>query len=198
LPSKRQNHISNNKKVRTLDIRKSTEADRGDIEKIHTTAFGEEEGPEIAELVNGLFDDKTAAPLLSLVAVEKDQIVGHILFTKSVLTGTDTPVSVRLLAPLAVLPDAQAKGVGNKLIHEGLRQLRDSGVDLVFVLGHPEYYPRCGFTTAGMLGFEAPYPIPDEHAGAWMVQALKDGVIGRVKGKVQCSEVLNQPQYWHE
>jgi hypothetical protein len=133
-----------------------------------------------------------------LVAVEKDQLVGHILFTKAVLKGANTPVSIRLLAPLAVLPEAQAQGVGRKLIKEGLNQLRDTGVDLVYVLGHPDYYPRCGFTMAGMQGFEAPYPIPDEHAGAWMVEALKDGVIGRVKGKVQCSEVLDQPQHWRE
>lgn len=181
-----------------MDIRKSTETDRAGIEKIHTTAFGKEKGPEIAELVNGLFDDTTAAPLLSLVAVENDLLVGHILYTKSLLTGTDTPASIRLLAPLAVLPEAQAKGVGSKLIKEGLKQLRNAGVDLVFVLGHPEYYPRCGFTPAGVLGFEAPYPIPDEHAGAWMVHALQDGVIGRVKGRVQCSKVLNQPQHWRE
>lgn len=186
------------KKETALEIRRSTKTDRGDIENIHTKAFGEEKGPEIAALVNGLFDDKTAIPLLSLVAVENDRLIGHILYTKSVLTQTDTPISIQLLAPLAVLPDAQSKGVGSKLIKEGLRQLKDSGVALVFVLGHPDYYPRCGFTTAGVLGFEAPYPIPDEHAGAWMVQALKEGVIGNVKGKVQCSDVLNQPQHWRE
>ena len=181
-----------------MEIRKSTEADRGDIGKIHIEAFGEEKGPEIAGLVNGLFDDKTAMPLLSLVAVENDRLIGHILYTKSALTQTDRPVSIRLLAPLAVLPDAQSKGVGRQLIQEGLNQLRDSGVDLVFVLGHPDYYPRCGFTTAGVLGFEAPYPIPDEHAGAWMVHALREGVIGRIKGKVQCAEMLDQPQHWRE
>ena len=181
-----------------MDIRKSTETDRVAIEKIHTKAFGEEKGQEIASLVNGLFDDTTAAPLLSLVAVENDQLVGHILYTKSVLTDADRLVSIRLLAPLSVLPEAQAKGVGRKLIKEGLNQLRDTGVDLVFVLGHPDYYPRCGFMPAGVLGFEAPYPIPDEHAEAWMVHALRDGVIGRVKGKVLCAEVLDQPQHWRE
>ena len=181
-----------------MDIRKSTETDRVAIEKIHTKAFGEEKGPEIAALVNGLFDDTTATPLLSLVAVEKDQLVGHILYTKAVLKGADTPVSIRLLAPLAILPEVQAQGVGRKLIEEGLDHLREAGVDLVFVLGHPDYYPRCGFMPAGVLGFEAPYPIPEEHAGAWMVQALKDGVIGRVKGKVLCAEVLDQPQHWRE
>lgn len=185
-------------KERALKIRKSTETDRVHIEKIHTKAFGKKKGPEIADLVNGLFEDDTAMPLLSLVAVENGQLIGHILFTKAVLDGTDRPVSLQLLAPLAVLPDAQSKGVGSKLIKEGLKQLKDAGVELVFVLGHPDYYPRCGFTTAGLLGFEAPYPIPEEHAGAWMVLALREGIIGEVEGKVRCSEVLNQPHHWRE
>ena len=88
--------------------------------------------------------------------------------------------------------------MGSRLIEEGLRQLKAAEVDLVFVLGHPDYYPRCGFTPAGVLGFDAPYPIPDQHAGAWMVQALKDGVIGRVNGTVQCAKVLNHPRHWRE
>ena len=181
-----------------MNIRTSRQADRIEIEKIHTQAFGEEKGPEIADLVNGLFDDRSATPFLSLVAVEGGRLMGHILYTRAVLTGTDQPPSIRLLAPLAVLPGAQARGVGGRLIEEGLRRLKTAGVDLVFVLGHPDYYPRCGFTPAGVLGFEAPYPIADQHAGAWMVQALKDGVIGRVNGTVQCADVLNKPRHWRE
>ena len=181
-----------------MNIRTSTQADRIEIEKIHFQAFGEEKGPEIADLVDGLFDDPSATPFLSLVAVEDGRLIGHILYTRAVLAGTDQPASIRLLAPLAVLPGAQARGVGGRLIEEGLRRLKTAGVDLVFVLGHPDYYPRCGFTPAGVLGFDAPYPIPDQHAGAWMVQALKDGVIGRVNGTVQCADVLNQPRHWRE
>lgn len=181
-----------------MKIRKSTITDRAQIEIIHTKAFGVSKGSEVVDLVNGLFEDATAMPQLSLVAAENDALIGHILFTRAVLTQTDRDVAVQLLAPLAVLPGAQGKGVGSQLIEEGLSQLRESGIALVFVLGHPGYYPRCGFTTAGVLGFEAPYPIPEEHAEAWMVQELRNGVIGSLKGKVQCSEVLNQPQHWRE
>ena len=69
---------------------------------------------------------------------------------------------------------------------------------MVFVLGHPMYYPKHGFCVAGKHGFDAPYPIPDEHADAWMIQELRSGVIGSVRGRVQCSDVLNQPQHWRE
>lgn len=181
-----------------MEIRKSDEADRSEIENIHIQAFGREKGQEIADLVNDLFDDKTAKPLLSLVAVENDRLIGHILYTKAVIGGTDKSVSVQLLAPLGILPEAQNKGVGSRLVNEGLDLLKKTGTDMVFVLGHPGYYPRFGFVTAGRLGFEAPYPIPGKDADAWMVQELKNGIIGSVKGKVQCAQVLDQPEHWRE
>ena len=187
------------KENRAVKIRKSTDFDKSEIETVHIQAFGEEEGPDIAKLVNDLFEDETAFPLLSLVAVKNGKIVGHVLYTKAIITQTTKSVSAQILAPLGILPEAQNQGsCVYQLIREGLNQLKESGVELVFVLGHPEYYPRCGFITAGVLGFEAPYPIPEENAAAWMVQELKEGVIGSVEGKVQCSKVLNQPQHWRE
>ncbi len=162
------------------------------------SAFGQKQGQEIVELVNDLLDDETAKPLLSLVAEVDEKLVGHILFTAVRLQPEDQQVSARILAPLAVSSDFQGEGLGGMLITEGLRQLAESGVGLVFVLGHPDYYPKFGFQTAGVLGFEAPYPIPSEHADAWMVQELKAGVIGSTEGRVQCSEALNQPQHWRE
>ena len=181
-----------------LKIRHSTESDRIAISGIHTSAFGQEQGQEIVELVNALLVDDTAKPLLSLVAEKDARLVGHILFTVARLQPGDQEVPVRILAPLAVSSDFQGEGIGGVLIREGLKQLAESGVDLVFVLGHPGYYPKFGFQTAGELGFEAPYPIPAEHADAWMVQELKAGVIDSNEGRVQCSEVLNQPRHWRE
>lgn len=181
-----------------MEIRKSSEADKPAIETVHIRAFGEDEGPVIAKLVNDLIEDETAYPSLSLVAVQNSKIVGHILFTNAALTQTSRSVSAQLLAPLAVLPEVQSKGIGAQLIREGLSQLKESGVDLVFVLGHPDYYPRCGFVTAGVVGFEAPYPIAEKNAAAWMVQELNESVIGSVKGKVQCAQALNHPELWRE
>lgn len=181
-----------------MKIRSSQEFDRLEIEKIHKTAFGKAKGLVIAELVNGLFDDQTAEPLLSLVAVKNKNIIGHVLFTKVNIAHSPILVSARILAPLAVLPEDQSTGVGGRLIKEGLGRLKKDGVNLVFVLGHPGYYPRSGFIPAGKLGFEAPYQIPKKHAGAWMVINLSSGIIGKAKGTVECSDVLNQPQHWRE
>ena len=154
-----------------MEIRKSTESDLNDVLDVETQAFGNEKGPEIAELVNGLLIDPTAMPLLSLLAVNDVQAIGHILFTRAHIADSENSVSSVILAPLAVIPEAQSQGVGGQLIKAGLRLLTDLGVELVFVLGHPEYYPRHGFKPA--IGFEAPYPIPEIHANAWMVQELR-------------------------
>jgi len=180
-----------------LKIRRSEESDRTAIGAIHASAFGREQGQEIGELVNALLDDSTAEPLLSLVAETDGRLVGHILFTAAKIQSS-REISARILAPLAISDDYQGTGVGSALIREGLKQSAKSGVDLVFVLGHPGYYPRFGFQPAGALGLESPYAIPSEHADAWMVQELVSGVIGSVEGRVQCSEALSQPQHWRE
>ena len=179
-------------------IRMTNESDRNEILNIHKQAFGNEKGPVIAKLVDDLLDDETAKPILSLVAVDDNKIVGHILYTKATITQTEASVSAQILAPLAILPAAQKGGIGQKLINEGLNQLQKSGTELVFVLGHPTYYPRCRFAPAGVQGFEAPYPIPEEHSAAWMVQELNGDVLGLINGKVKCSKVLNEPQHWRE
>ena len=189
--------ISNEKQT-PLEIRKSIQSEREEILEIHKKAFGKDKGLEIAKLVDDLLDDTTAMPILSLIAIENDRIVGHILYTKATITETELPISAQILAPLAILPDEQKKGIGESLINEGLKQLKESGTELVFVLGHPTYYPRCGFFPAGEQGFDAPYPIPEEHAAAWMVQQLNGNVLGNTTGKVQCSNVLNEPQHWRE
>jgi predicted N-acetyltransferase YhbS len=134
----------------------------------------------------------------SLVAIENEKIIGHILYTKATVTQTELSISTQILAPLAILPDQQKKGIGEKLINEGIRQSKELGTELVFVLGHPIYYPRCGFFPAGERGFEAPYPIPEEHAAAWMVQSLNGDSLETANGKVRCSNVLNEPQHWRE
>ena len=182
----------------TTHIRRSVPSDFDAIGQVHLQAFGDEEGPEILTLVGELFNDRSALPLLSLVAESDRKIIAHILFTRVVIEQTHQDVSAQILAPLAVLPEFQNRGVGGQLIRQGLLELKQSGTDLVFVLGHPGYYPRSGFTPAAPLGLLAPYPIDDKNADAWMVQALREGVIGTLTGQIRSSDVLNQPQYWVE
>ena len=178
-----------------MKIREATDSDFNDVFLVEKDAFGYDKE---ANLVKDLLSDSSAKPLYSFLAFNNDRAVGHILFTLARIEGEQNGVSISLLAPLAVLPDFQKQGVGGKLVAHGLQHLTNSGVDLVFVLGHPGYYPRYGFKPAGVQGFEAPYPIPEEHANAWMVQELRPGVIDSVSGKVRCADMLNKPEHWRE
>ena len=175
-------------------IRKALYSDLDNVLFVERAAFGSDEE---ANLVRDLLGDDSAKPIVSLLAFQENRAVGHILFTKARLE-SKALLSISILAPLAVVPDAQKQGIGGELIEYGLQVLLESGVDLVFVLGHPKYYPRYGFKPAGNLGFDAPYPIPDKNADAWMVRALRPEVIGTFSGKVICADKLNKPKYWRE
>lgn len=176
-----------------LTTRETTKADRETIYKIESLAFGMEKE---AELTNDLLDDPTARPYLSLLAFDGDKPVGHILFTAARIKGSQSKVS--LLAPLAVVPEAQGKGIGQMLIKAGLKILEERGTDIVFVLGHPGYYPKAGFSPAYVYKQAAPYPIPEEHKDAWMVQALGGADLESVQGTVKIAEALDKPEHWRE
>ncbi len=181
-----------------VEIRRAVPSDFQEIADLAMSAFGVSEGPEIVRLIDDLSADVTAQPVLSLVAATHGRIVGHVLFSKVRLKPPAQKVSAAILAPLAVHPDFQSRGIGGQLISAGLRQLSGSGVDLVFVLGHPGYYPRFGFSAAGIKGFQAQYPIAPNNADAWMVLELRPGIIGNTGGQVLCADALADPKYWRE
>jgi putative acetyltransferase len=176
-------------------IEMASDSDLEAVLSVERQAFGSDEE---AELVCELLADPSAQPLLSLLASEDDRPVGHVLFTAARLEEDRDAASIAILAPLAVVPAAQRRGIGGELVTRGIQLLSESGVDLVFVLGHPEYYPRHGFEPAGRLGFAAPFPIPHKNADAWMVQALRPDLLGSVRGTVVCADVMNRPEYWRE
>lgn len=181
-----------------MEIRPSAPPELESILTIHRDAFGADEGPLIAKLVRDLFEDSSALPVFSYVAVDEGEIIGHILFTRVHLEGESIGLSAQILAPLAVLPNHQSKGIGLRLVKHGLAELARAGAELVFVLGHPGYYPKVGFNPALPVGLAAPYPIEEKNIGAWMVMELREGLIGNTKGTVRCAAALDRPEYWVE
>lgn len=177
-----------------LSVREALSPDLDDVLSVERAAFGSDKE---ASLARDLIVDSSAKPFLSLLAFQGSRAVGHILFTAAHLE-PKAPLSISILAPLAVVPDAQKQGVGGRLIEQGVQLLSGSGVDLVFVLGHPDYYPRYGFEPAGKLGFDATYPIPEKNADAWMVRALRPDALGAFRGRVVCADKLNKAEYWRE
>ncbi|RKR63916.1 putative N-acetyltransferase YhbS [Yokenella regensburgei] len=136
------------------------------VEHVITEAFGSREE---ADLVSALRDDSGWIPALSLVAKdEKGNIVGHALCTRSSI-GTHPSLT---LAPVAVLPEHQGKGIGCDLIKACIDIGRKMGEKTMTVLGHPGYYPRFGFEQASIYGVTCSLSAgPDE---AKMIMALDE------------------------
>ena len=144
-----------------MQIRRETPADYDAVFHVIKAAFASAEQSDGAEqeLVAALRSSPSFVPSLSLVAVEDEQVVGHVLFTEAKV-GTHT---VLALAPLSVLPSHQRKGIGLALIREGHRIAKELGYDCSVVLGHPDYYPKAGYRPAGVFGIRPPFDVPDEN-----------------------------------
>ncbi|KJE22138.1 putative acetyltransferase [Frankia torreyi] len=127
-----------------------------------TQAFGGEHGAVVADLVDDLRATITPVAGLSLVAEHDGEVIGHAMFTRSLLDAPRRLVEVQVLSPLAVVRKYQKHGVGSALVHRGLDILAESSVPLVFLEGDPDYYRRFGFVPGGDLSFRKPsLRIPD-------------------------------------
>lgn len=116
-------------------------------------AFGE---AVVGELVDRLRASPDWIDGLSFVAERDSRLIGHILFTRSLLDAPPRLVDVLVLSPVSVASDSQGRGVGSALIRHGLEQVAVRSEALVFLEGSPTYYRRFGFTPAGELGFRRP------------------------------------------
>jgi putative acetyltransferase len=130
-------------------VRAATPADYTAIHRVEAAAFERDDEAGMVEAARA-----EGAVLVELVEELDGEIVGHILFSRM----STTPARfVAGLAPVAVSPAAQSRGVGAALCRAGIQTLKGMGIEAVIVLGHPDYYPRFGFSTAATATLTSPY-----------------------------------------
>jgi putative acetyltransferase len=173
-----------------ITIRPEIAEDYAAVHDVDALAFGREVEARLVDALRRLPDFVTE---LSLVAVEAGRVVGHILFSPMVIE-TQEGAAAMALAVLAVRPEFQNQGVGSQLVRDGLDRCRRLGHKIVIVVGHPEYYPRFGFSPARARGLEAPFPVPDEAFLALeLVPGALEGAAGMVRYPPPFSDVPPDP-----
>ena len=157
-----------------MHVRSERPADIPHVHAVNVAAF---DSPTEATLVDAL---REQADVVSIVAEQDGHIIGHILFSPVRLTGADDLRAVGL-APMAVAPERQRTGIGSALVREGLAHCQRQGVAAVFVVGHPEYYPRFGFRPASGFGITCEFEVPDE---VFMAMELAPGALKGRAGRL--------------
>ena len=163
-------------------IRKESIIDFEAIKEVNDLAFGQNQE---SDLINKLRKKAEFSDELSLVAIQGDKIVGHILFFKVSIFFEKGIHATLSLGPMSVLPEHQQKGIGGKLIRAGLKRAKELGFKSVIVLGHPEYYPRFGFRKASEWSIKDPFGAPEE---AMMASELERGSLDLGGGIIEYPE----------
>jgi putative acetyltransferase len=174
-------------------VREERAGDEPAVRSVVERAFG---GSGEADVVDALRRD--CDDLVSLVADDDGVVVGHLLFSRSVVECGERRVTGMGLAPLTVAPERQRQGIGTALVEAGLAAMRARGCPYVIVLGHPGYYPRFGFVPASAHGLTCRWEgVPDE---AFMVLVLDEramrGVTGIARYRDEFDVPDDEPEPW--
>ncbi len=165
-----------------MSIRAEIESDREVVRAINIAAFDTSAEADLVEALR-----HQARPFVSLVAEQDGAVVGHIMFSPVSLTG-HPDLKVMGLGPMSVVPAYQNKGVGSALVRAGLDECRNLDVAAVVVLGHPEYYPRFGFSPASRFEIGSEYDVPDE---VFMAIELQPNALGGKAGVARYHAAFN-------
>lgn len=158
-----------------VTVRSELPGDLAAIRAVVDSAFGR---PQEGQLVDALREQGYAR--LALVAEAGDEIVGYVLFSDLAIVRRDETTAALALAPVAVVPACQRQGLGSRLIREGLRRAAEAGHRIVIVLGHREYYPRFGFSSALARPLDSPY-AGDSFMALELAPGALEGITGAVK-----------------
>lgn len=164
------------------------------MQNLYLSAFPEHERGLVSKLAVDLLAEETVPPTISLAAEADGAIVGHVAFSPVTFPEARDDSLAYILAPLAVAPAYQKRGIGSHLVKSGIQRLVPLGAALLFVYGDPNYYSRFGFSARAAEDFIPPYPLL--YPFGWQALALNNSPQKGTPKKITCVQSLNHPALW--
>lgn len=176
-----------------MQIREARIEESGGIREVYRQAFSEDERKAVADLAGDLLSDESEPSTISLIVEEGGEVVGHVALSPVVEQGSGGLLGY-ILAPLAVLPKYQRKGMGSALVKHGLALLSGTTKGVLLVYGDPDYYGRFGFTAELAETYLPPYPL--EYPFGWQGICLGEGALRKEAVTIECVPSLSQRDLW--
>jgi predicted N-acetyltransferase YhbS len=179
-----------------MDFSTQYETHAGTIAELFASTFtaseGAEEGALIGALARRLISETPAEDLRVVTAWEDGALLGGIFFTR--LTYEGDPRKVFMMAPVAVATAHQGKGIGQRLIANGLDALRQEGVDIAVTYGDPAFYGRVGFRPVSETDLPPPQPLNQPEG--WIAHSLTEAPLTPLPGPARCVAAFDDSALW--
>ena len=150
---------------------------------IRTTNVADEGA--IAKCVSSAFDNFGEVTLIQQLAADGDKLIELLFEESGTVLGYVMISKLRLhkapqlrcgaVAPLAVCPDHQRRGIGSTLMREVILTSRGLGLDVLCLLGDPRFYKTFGFRKS--------HPSSDYNPKHFQHLELTDGCLRDIQAK---------------
>ena len=144
----------------------------------------------------GIYDERHAK-LYAELAVDLIEDGSYSIILEEVAHACYTPISIDaapdlkcyVLAPLAVLPEHQRKGLATKLMDIAEAELK---ADVIFIAGEKHHYAR-RYNTPHKIGLPVDSEMPLEN---WFAKAFKPGCLEGIVSKTTMTGPYANPKQW--
>lgn len=178
-----------------MNIQDYQKSEEESIKRLFKDVFSDsenlEEGTLVSNLVGHIINSTNEKDIFGFVAKIQGQLIASIFFTRLKFNNS---CSAFILSPVAVHTQFQGKGIGQKIINFGIKQLKDKNIDLLFTYGDPAFYSKVGFKWLDQQIVQAPFTL--SHPQGWLCQSLNNKPVMPIKSRPSCVSALDNELYW--
>lgn len=158
---------------------------------VFTKSESKKEGKIVGDLSFKLAQIIDQKDIIAIESKIDDKIIAFIFLTK---LNYNQNYSVYLLAPVAVDPNFQNKGLGKKIIKYAIKHLKTKKIDLLMTYGDPRYYSKIGFKKTTVSIVPAPFKLSQPIG--WLMNKISSKKLPKLAKKPECVLPFRNKKLW--